>query len=579
MEVLLLTFANDSTNELPTLASEYSALVRILSRRKLKGHFVSWTINYATFNGLMDAIRECRNQLSLFLFSGHAGRNNVHMEDGDVKKEGIVQLLGQCPNLKVVILNGCSTVGQVKALHQAGVPLVIATHAPVGDSLATEFSKQLFLNLEIGYTIEQAFELAIASAIGKEKLHIDRGLGWDVEQTDEKPLWGIKQNPDKPDMLGWKLPESVVPSGEPFIANDLLLHELYYIFRETNPALRKLEEDGATLENNFGDIRAAILKALPAPISERIRKLLASSREGEIGFDNIGLPRLEQLGLTYEVTILFLANLLLAQLWENQLVNPEQWQLLPPIKSGLQNVVDTNLNATIDTLEKLMDAVECHCTNPFVEEILTFRQNFLQDEDIKAACHFLENLPNLSKTLAAHEIPGLCQRAEEAVVLFFSKLGFLGRYLLATVRSIDVLKYRSKKVPEYEHLITKWHDGVYSCEQNISKHISVMDNRSVVLLRQDDAQNLGHFLSLAPFIIDENTFVKEADNTSVTLYFFTSRNPTSGQVLYTFVNSPNRRWLDLDATTPAPHDRRGQKKNKYQLAKDQFEDFYSTIVK
>ena len=106
-----------------------------------------------------------------------------------------------------------------------------------------------------------------------------------------------------------------------------------------------------------------------------------------------------------------------------------------------------------------------------------------------------------------------------------------------------------------------------------------MDNRSVVLLRQDDAQNLGHFLSLAPFIIDENTFVKEADNTSVTLYFFTSRNPTSGQVLYTFVNSPNRRWLDLDATTPAPHDRRGQKKNKYQLAKDQFEDFYSTIVK
>jgi hypothetical protein len=549
---------------------------------------LSWSVSHATLDDIAYYLTLFRHQLSLFLFSGHAGRDHLFAEDATGRAAGIAHLLGQCSKLKVVILNGCSTGGQVEALHKAGVPLVIATSAPVGDEIAARFSGRMFQAMEAGMSVLEAFEQGVGEVLTRQDIQITRSAGFEVEGPHDQPLWGIFPNPDKANTSGWKLPtQAILSMPEDFKVNEILLEVLYDTFSSTNPALRKLAESGYTLEKNLSDIRAAIVKAFPAPIGERIRKLLASSSSEIEGFDKIGLPRLSQLALTYETSMRFLANLLLAQLWENQIRNPEEWKLPSMVRTGLKNVIDAGVGDLTDTnhyaiIQQLQDAVEYHCKQPFVAEFLTFRKEFLEDEEMRDTCFFLENLRSLTETATNNEIPELCLRAEENIALFFSKLGFLGQYLLATVRNINVLKYRSKKGTEYEHLLTKWHDAVGSCEQDTRKQVSFMDNRSVVLLHHDDKDEQNYpYLSLAPFIIDMNTFKDTADINSATLYFFTRRNPVSGSLLYKFVNNPEQGILDLDAETEQVSSIRKnlqKKPNKYQLAKDQFEEFYITIV-
>lgn len=204
MQSLLLTFANNQAEPLETLTEEYLALGRTLTPCALEQQFLMQLLSHATLDEIVHSLILHREQLSLFLYSGHAGRDILLSEKETARAEGIAQLLGQCPNIKVVILNGCSTIGQVQKLHKVGVPLVIATESPVGDELATRFSKSLFHALETGCTIKEAFDLGIGAVQAKTELEICRGV-IPREKIMNKPLWGIFQNPNKPDASNWKL--------------------------------------------------------------------------------------------------------------------------------------------------------------------------------------------------------------------------------------------------------------------------------------------------------------------------------------------------------------------------------------
>ena len=206
MSTILLAFANSRDNPLQTLAEEYTALNKSLSSRVLRQHFLSWAISHAGLDDIAYYLTLFRDQMALFLYSGHAGRDALLTEDNPSRAEGIAHLLGQCPNLKVVILNGCSTEGQVKALHKVGVPLVIATTAPVNDESSTRFSIRLFQALESGLDIEESFEQAIGEALAHTELKVFRGsLDLDGDANAQLPVWGIFQNPDVPDARGWNL--------------------------------------------------------------------------------------------------------------------------------------------------------------------------------------------------------------------------------------------------------------------------------------------------------------------------------------------------------------------------------------
>lgn len=144
MDVLCLAFANDRANPLPILQDEDNNLNRILAPRQLKQHYILIRDSYASITSVTNTIAQSKDQLRIFLYSGHAGRDKLLLEGQAANAEGIAYLLGQCPNLQLVFLNGCSTKGQVYSLLQKGIPVVIATSAPVEDKKANEFSSRFF---------------------------------------------------------------------------------------------------------------------------------------------------------------------------------------------------------------------------------------------------------------------------------------------------------------------------------------------------------------------------------------------------------------------------------------------------
>ena len=578
MEVLLLSFANSRTHPLPTLAGEYAELNKILSPRVLRQHFLSWSVSHATLDDIGYYLTLFRDRLSLFLYSGHAGRDVLLTEDGATRAGGIAHLLGQCKNLKVVLLNGCSTAWQVKALHQAGVPLVIATSAPVDDTIAAQFSARLFQALETGLMIGEAFEQAIGEALSRSDLAVDRSIGFREDSQADEPLWGLKPNPAKPDALGWKLPvQAVQAAALHYEPNELLLETLYETFAETNPRVRELRENGAEIEAQKEDIVGALLRALPAPVSEHVRKLVAPSKPGATGgSDTVSPDRLAQLAQTYQICMDFLLYVLMAQLWEDVFRKGRAWQPSQPLVNEFKAFLELDAGERRDCdyfsiIRLLRDALDDAGETPFIAEFARIREDFMADETVKNACFFLETLRRQAETAGALELPELCARAEESLAAIFSKLGFLGRYLLATVRNIDVQKYRRTDTAQFKHMVVKWHGTLGYYQKEYPVLAEVMDNRSVVLLRLGEkAEN--YFLNLSPFILDENTFEQVPDTSLSKLYFFASRQ--QGRLMYKYVNEPEKDVIDLD--DPEFYDRK-EKATKFQLAKSQFEAFYEAV--
>ncbi|HRI59583.1 MAG TPA: CHAT domain-containing protein [Saprospiraceae bacterium] len=591
MEVLLLAFANSREHPLPTLAGEYTALNKILSPRVLRQHFLSWSVSHATLEDIGHYLTLFRDRLGLFLFSGHAGRDVLLTEDGASRAGGIAHLLGQCKNLKVVVLNGCSTAGQVEALHAAGVPLVIATSAPVGDEIAAQFSARLFQALETGLSIGEAFEQAIGEAQARQELKVDRSVGRRPDSKPDEPLWGLKPHPDKPDAAGWKLPvQAVRPANLQHEPNELLLETLYDTFAQTNPRVRELREEGATLQNKRRKIKNALEDALPAPISEHLRKLLLTSLPGEEeGYDKTGPRRLDQLARTYQISMDFLLYVILAQVWEIYIAAGAQYSLAPEIQNSVYEFLRLDVSERrncdyFSVLNQLTGAFKPDDYKLFVPELTQLRDDLADNDDVKNACFFLETLRRQSETAGAAEIPELCARAEESLALIFSKLGFLGQYFVATVRNIGVVKHRHIRKAEFEHMVVVWHGTQGDCESDTVRHPEFLDNRSVVLLRlADDPEDTmllrpdekpeNRFLNLSPFILDENTFEAVPTNTVSKLFLFAGSG-ADGHLLYKYVNKPETEVIDLD--DPAFFEK-STGTTKFQLAKVQFEAFQSSI--
>ncbi|MCO6492545.1 MAG: CHAT domain-containing protein [Phaeodactylibacter sp.] len=580
MDILLLAFSNSRESPLPTLTEEYAAINKILSPRVLRQHFLSWAVSHATLDDISYYLTLFRSRLRLFLFSGHAGRDRLLTEGGDSRAAGIAYLLGLCPKLQVVILNGCSTAGQVQALHEAGVPLVIATAAQVGDEAAMQFSKRLFQALEVGLSLEEAFEQSIGAALAQADIDVRRGTGFEGEAPDN-PLWGIFPNPAAPDAGGWKLPaKAAQPAPAHFAENELLLETLYETLATSNPRVRQLYEQGAVLEERKEEIVAALLKALPAPISEHVRKLVAPSPPGSAGgWDTIGPGRLHQVSQTYQICMDFMIYVLAAQAWDHLIEFGDSWEITPALKPELEAFfnMDRSERHNLDhfsILRLLHEVLKANAGDIFITEYSQLKEEFLENEEVKTACFFLENLRQQGAfDFPPAEMAELNARAEESLAFIFSKLGFIGNYLLATVRNIDVQKYRHTEQAQFEHMVVKWHGTLGFYDREFRRQPEFMDNRSVVLLRLG-GEGKRQFLNLSPFVIDENTFEAVPDTSLSKLYFFAYRSARDGHLMYKYVNDPEGDVIDLDA--PEFYDRR-KKASKFQLAKAQFEAFYEQI--
>jgi len=586
MDVLYFAFSNSQTDPLPNLQQEYTSLQDTLTARAYRQDYFLKMHPFSSIPQVCNTIALYRERLLLFHYSGHADRDVLLLEEEWGRAEGLVQLLGQCPRLKLVFLNGCSTDGMVQALIGAGVKTVIATAAKVDDRTACGFSIAFYAALERGETLGQAFELASGTVQAGAVVTIYRGILTPDNGVGEA-RWGLFYTPEQETKaLKTKLPQaSIVPPDPDFEPNKELLDTLYDILGTIHPKVKKLKHLEAQDEYvEEGDKQKEILNALPIPIAEHLRKLLCPvSSEAMDGFDRVSLQRLEQITTVYHMAMELLAFTLIAQIWEVLL---DQEEALGSFPKDLQDSLRAYFAASpaerrsfdyILFIRQLRQYLDTRKVAYFVEELGSLAERFQKKTEFAAACDYLYFVRRQVNTrlVGNEDIPEMCQRAEHSLSIFLADLGFLAKYTLASVKDIDIRKYRHQKQATYNHALVKLMRVMGKLEVNQYVLDKFLDNRAVMLVKDEGmqfdkatkqfrGQELS-FLSLAPFVIDENAFIKNTDISK--LYFFEYLDDANGRYYFKYVKKPEGDMLlEVSATS------------KLEPVKEQFDVFRVQVL-
>lgn len=521
MHVLYFAFANNPDHPLDELKREDAEINRLLETLAASGRFRIVRDSFATLDAIAEKLRTYRNELVLFHYSGHAGSNHLDLEGGPARALGIAALLGACPNLQLVVLNGCATVGQVLCLHEGGIPAVIATHRPIEDPKAATFAIQFYRALSYLDPLEAAFTAARGYVLAlDDRLDIDASRGLALRQKPaDAPCWGLSLAPGREDVLRWRLPRlSEAPAD--YKPNQLLLHTLLSAlapYRAEIEQIVKDEEKGK--KRSLIDKREAVLKALPHPVSELVRYLLTPRSSGSaemIFFDQPGLARLRQMATLYTTVTELLAFILLAQLWD-QLSANEALHIPEATRQAIHRLLYASSDGRqqydflplISSIRQALDANDCP---HFVEELQARQEIFEPGQPFHEACSFFSDVHARLPGLAESEAFDLSILAEEKLAAVLVELGFVARYTIASVKTIDVLKYRHEKKFRFRHLIVRLQQRFVGLEEeaeDMEALEDIFDSASVLLLRENDDGSQS-FLTLTPFIIDENAFDEKA---------------------------------------------------------------------
>lgn len=547
MESLFLAFANSQTDPLPSLREEDEKAYSLLSRRAGQGHYALHRDSYASLPKVAEQLLNFRDSLAAFLFSGHAGRDKLLMEDQSARAEGIAELLGQCPRLRLVILNGCSTEGQVaRLLALPNHPAVIATSAPVGDRAATQFSITFFQALaEQSATVQEAFRagVAAAKAAAKQPFQVLESRNLNLRNRDE-PTWGLFTAEGFESRGAWKLPR---PGGSQPLAeaepNQYLIKGLLNSLAPFDGEVRQLQQEQQNLAAVPGvqqkppdrKRKNAILKCLPFPISVHLQKLMAKRRasmEGHDFYDEFGIKRLEQLLNTYNTVIELPAFVMLAQLWD-ALTEKQKPKILEPQRAVVQHYLqaphEVRVKKWFFPLMKTVAEIFTQNHHPFfVGELAQ-----LPSEADNPFYNALMALELKKERLAARhpyseaELAEECLDAEEKLAAILEHLSFLAGYSLVSVRNIDVLRNRQMRTPNYLHRLVRL---VQHFSEDPTEEVELLDyfldNASVLMMRKAEEEGQARFLSLTPFVVDENAFVeKAADHKLFYFYDYVPQRP------------------------------------------------------
>jgi hypothetical protein len=460
MSLVYLTFANDKQHPLPTLREEEDKIYSYLIRRGQQGHFDLQKESFATTRKITEYLNFFKEEISIFHYSGHAGRDALFVEDGMAYSTGIAGLLEQCPKLKLIVLNGCATKGQLKQLGNLKTqPAIIYTHAPVGDPAATRFSIAFYQSLcEMYEPVKKAFDAGMAAAKTVNPNVLENRAGRSNLKNIES-LWGLYGANDF--ILEWKLPIRSKEAGPVVnLTNEHLLNTLIEPLAEYNEEVKSVFEHEKELGViNILDRREAILKAFPLPLSEQLRKLIVPAKEdAHVYYDQIGKPRLQQLITTYTTFIELLAFSLLSQLWDEfshkkikKISTTEQENFSSLFRLDFEERLAFNFWRIIHSI---IDIFDQHKIEYYFEELGKLKQEIVSNASFKESIQWLNTVNKRLNGIQGapvedQEIESLCIHGEKHLATVLSKLCFFANYKIVSVKDIGVLKYRHLKQPTF----------------------------------------------------------------------------------------------------------------------------------
>lgn len=234
--VILLVFANTRNAFLQGIPEETQALQTLLA--DLDG-FEVVNLPYSKPEVLLATLRQYRNRIAVLHFAGHTDSTLWHMDKGSLDATGIAELSRFIPNLKLLFLNGCHNVAQVRLFAKAGIPAIVATSRPIDDQQALQFGTRFYHNLitEQGKTpIVNAFEAAKAEvkALGASQQYRSLDIR-NNHATETEWAWALYTTSAQAEQ--WHLSEAMADpcfTLPPLPPKDLPTHPFrdLYFFRE-----------------------------------------------------------------------------------------------------------------------------------------------------------------------------------------------------------------------------------------------------------------------------------------------------------------------------------------------------------
>ncbi|RQO66462.1 hypothetical protein DBR43_30100 [Pedobacter sp. KBW06] len=536
---IFLAFSNSEQARLTNLSKEDELIYGILLEDSKENGYDIIRESFATPEVINQRFAEWGNEIAVFHFSGHAGNHALLIDDRAINATGLAYHLEQSARngiLKLVVLNGCSTVGQVKLLLKLGVPAVIATNASVDDVAAKEFSTWFYRNLARGsMDIKAAFLNALVYAqnvtIGQLDLKNKeaRGISFLNERDPNEPLWEVFFCRDGDVSLN-PLPKVRPVVNGSFEANTLLRDAIYHaMVKAKNEKFSVMEtqiRNMMTVEER--DIEDESVKALPLPIGEHLRKLFCPSDEGDLnGYDKVNVRRLEQICRLYATTMELLSCIVICLIWEVKGSERLPDEVAQPLREHFAlSGEERSVFAYAEFLRKILafwmgQPVDKQFLSELSEiyRLLTVKGD-VDDDNFLSACEFLEVLRQRianGSPIRVDEIPNLCADAEGWLARIMGALGFLYEYHLTSVQAISILKHRFNPRPSFSHSVVKLTrvngSAKYIYELNeclscqgvvlMKGKMLVKEGGNKILVAGDDDLK---FLNLSPFIFDALAF-------------------------------------------------------------------------
>lgn len=551
MKTIIISFANSTDAPLKSITAEDEGIHGILIANR-RGVYDVHRESYATVANMNNAFGAYGNEIAIFHYGGHAGQTSLLFNDQEANGVGIAYQLKpsiDAQNLKLVVLNGCSTAKQVDKLLGLGVPAVIATNCPIDDDAAGIFGVELFKNIiQKRMTTRNAFTAALAAAqvattaaLGvDEPLHRDLHLPGDAPR---EPFWGlfyktadaVDNNPLPPVKT-----ETAAGNYEPNLQLTQSIFNALVADKNIPAEQLNLRKQTEIIEDNV--FQKTIMDVFPHPIAIQLKTLFAAEYGAE-ALKQPGRRRLEQIGRVFHITAEFMGIIMISQLWELKVTGRVK-EFPGPIAQLLEDYFSLSIDersvydysSLIRDIRQYIDSLGD--VNYFVSELDTLREEDPANRPFKEACEFLTYIrngtyftvvnPNKPATIKEEEVPGLCLRAESMLSAFFDKLGFLHRYTLTSIQNIRINKYRHDTLTVFDHQVVKLMNSNASHEVNyylLAKHL---DNSGVVLTKQnltvfnvERRQWKGdalEFLNLSPLVIDINSFESKADRSNLVFY-------------------------------------------------------------
>ena len=584
MNHVYLAFANNRQNPLPKLGQEDDTVYTSYLKLFAEG-CIPIRDSFATQAMVINRLLHLRNTLTVFHYGGHAGHNLLELEDGHARAEGIAALLGRCPNLKLVVLNGCSTVGQVRALLDAGVPAVVATSVPVADEAAVHFSETFHTALcERNESIREAYE----AGMGTEKTYttnretVQRWIFDHNEEVDSgEPVWGLFLRDNEPTHGAWQLSQVATQElPHEYPPNQLLLAA---IWNAIEPHVAKAGESYS--ESQRADL---IITSLPLPVSEFVRKLIAkrafTDERAEDFYHDPSLHRLKYLIYTYTTSIELLAFTLLSQLWDEQMERGTD-VFDPELRAAVDQLLhlDREQRRTysfIPLVRLMRESMDRHGILPFIQEYKDISLEFNAGTEFHYACLELEALRDRVIALDALDpvlVQRYCARAEYSLALVMHRLGFLANYRLTSMKDVHFVRYKHQRDARYRmHFVDlKFRPaGVNIDARTLPTSI---ENHSIVFVKRGTTDDAWHYLNLSPFLIDQNSFSEKARLADLVVFPSfenAQRTKLSFRHLYRPLEQP---WV---VPPPNPFERDAEKlaKHPYTLIKAQLDAFLAEVT-